>query len=309
MKKIVQVIVLSIVTVSFTMTAIAQKQKSKDEYLKEITTLSNSKNPEEQEKAYELGKEFLSAYGNDNKNKDVPKVKKWVEQYQENKFYKAFDEKRFDDLFASGKEILAEKPDNPVIGMYMAYGGFEALATKQDRKYGDDSIKYAKLVLSEFEKGNLPKNFAPFDNKDYSIAWMYFIIGNFSKDSKESAINFYKATLYDTPIKKNSQPYYAIALYYEDLYAKLSADLKAKEGKVSEEEFKAETEKVNVIVDQMMDAYARTYTISVAEKNPGADEIKQRLAQVYQFRRQTDAGFDAYLKYVVVTPFKDPSTF
>ena len=310
MKKIIQVIVLSIVTVSFVMDAAAQKQRSKDAYLREISTLSNSRKADDKKKAYEVGKEFLGIYDKDGKDKDsnVQKVRKFVEQYQENLFFKAFDDKKFDELFTRGKELLLEKPDNPVYGMYLAYGGFEALAQKQNKKFGDDSAKYAKMVLSEFEKGNLPKNFAPFSNKETALAWMYFVIGNFSKDAKESASSFYKSTLYDTPIKKDAQPYYAIASYYEDLYAKLSSDLKSKEG-APEEEIKAASEKVNTVIDQMMDAYARTYTISAATKSPAADGIKQRLAQVYKFRKQTDAGFDSYIKYVVGTPLKDPATF
>ncbi len=308
MKKILQVIVLSIITVSFVVTATAQQQRSKSQLLDEISSLSKSKKPEDKEKAYQLSVEYLERFGKE-KNNDTTNVKKFADTYQENQFFKAFDDKNFDELFSRGEKLLEQNPDNPVYGMYLAYGGFEALATKQDKKYGDNSIKYAKLVLAEFEKGNLPKNFAPFKSKNDSLAWMYFVIGNFAKDSKESASNFYQATLFDTDIKKNSQPYYAIANYYEDVYAKLSADLKAKQSSLSEDQVKAENEKINLIIDQMMDAYARTYTISVAEKNPGAEQIKQRLADVYKFRKQTDAGFEAFIKYTVGTPLKDPATF
>jgi hypothetical protein len=307
MKKIFSTVVLLILTVSAT-TVFAQKQKSKDELLKEIATLSNSQKTEDKEKAYQLGKEFLTRFP---KEKDAAKVRPFVKNFQKYTFLKASEDGRFADHFAIGKEILTEEPENVEIALNLGYAGYDALLKKQDKSFGDDAVKYAQLTLQLMEKGFFPSTFAPFTAKDDALAWMHYIIGYFSmeKDIKQSAASFYKSTLYETAIKKTSQPYYAIALYYEDKYEKMAKELNAKAKTLTDAEFKAETEKVGVVIEQMMDAYARAYKIAVEEKNPAKDSWKNRLAQVYKFHKKTDAGFDSYLTYIVTTPFKDPSTF
>lgn len=308
MKKIFATVLLLLLTVSVATSVFAQKQKSKDELMKEIATLSNSQKIEDKEKAYQLGKEFLTRFP---KDKDVAKVRPFVKNFQKYTFLKASEDKRFADFFAIGKEILADEPENTEITLNLGYGGYDALLRGNDKSFGDDAVKYSQLTLQLMEKGNFPSSFAPFTSKDDALAWMYYIIGYFSmeKDIKLSATSFYKSTLYETAIKKTSQPYYAIALYYEDKYEKMAKTLNEKAKTLSDAEFKAENEKVNAVIEQLMDAYARAYKIGVAENNPGKDQWKNRLAAVYKFYKKTDAGFEPYLNYVVTTQFKDPSNF
>lgn len=310
MKKLFQVSVVALLTFTFAFSSLAQKQKSKDDYFKEIATLSNTKKPEDLEKAYQLAKEFLVNYPKE-KSDNANKLKNWVKDYRENKFYKSIEAKSYAEAFALGKEILTDEPENTSVTLHLTYGGFDSMATKKDKSFADDTIKYAKQTLDLLEKGSFPKTFSPFTSKDEAIAWMYYIIANFSqeKDVKEAAVNYYKATLYETQIKKSSQPYYVIAVYYEDAYQKASTDLKAKSKNMSDAEFKTESEKVDKLIDQMLDAYARAYTLGVAEKNPSAPAWKQRLAQVYEFRKKTSAGLDAFITYVSSTPLADPSKF
>lgn len=297
MRKMFQVFVLAVLTVSLTITAMAQKQKSKDEYLKEISTLSNTKKPDDLEKAYQLSKEFFTVYPNE-KGDNINKLKEFIKRYRESKFFTSIDSKKFADAFAIGKDILADEPEKVDISLNLAYGGYSALAQNGDKKYADESTLYAKQTLELMQKGIFPKHYAPFNNKEESLAWMYYIIGNFSqdKDIKTAATSFYKAIQYETQIKKSSQPYLVIANYYESVYEQMAKD-------------KAEEAKVKKVIEQMLDAYARAYTLGTSEKNPGAESWKQRLAQIYKFSKGTDAGFDAYVKYIVTTPFADPSQF
>ncbi|MEK7724481.1 MAG: hypothetical protein AAB336_09055 [Acidobacteriota bacterium] len=308
MKKIFSTVLLLLLTVSITTSVFAQKQKSRDELIKEIAALSNSQTPGDKDKAYELCKEFLSRFA---KDKEAAKVKSFAKNYQKFSFYKASDEGRFADFFAKGKEILTEEPENTEVALNLAYAGYDALLKKNDKSFSQDSIAYAQLTLSLLEKGLIPTNYAPFNTKEDALAWMYFIIGYFSmeKDGKTSAANFYKSTLYESPIKNTSQPYIAIAMYYEDRYEMMSKALNAKVKTISDAEFKTETDKINVIIEQMMDAYARAYKMSEKENNPARAEWKNRLAAVYKFYKKTDAGFEPYLTYVVTTAFKDPANF
>lgn len=308
MKKIFSTVLLLLLMISVSNAIFAQKQKSRDELIKEIATLSNSQTAGDKEKAFELSKEFLTRFP---KDKEAAKVKGFVKNFQKFTFGNALGDKKYAEFFKIGKEILTEEPENADIALNLAYGGYAALLTNKDLSFGDDAVKYAQLTLQLMEKGIFPAEYTPFTSKDDALAWMYYIIGNFSleKDNKLAASSFYKATLYESAIKKSPQPYDAIAQYYEKKYETMTKELNAKAKTISDAEFKAETEKVNTVIEQMMDAYARAFKAAEAANHPNKDQWKSRLATVYKFHKKTDAGFDAYVTYVVTTPLKDPSTF
>lgn len=312
MKKLVLVAILSLLATSFVTSIFAQKPKSKDELFKEIGTLSTTKKPEDMEKAYQLAKEFIVRFPKET-SENAKKLKDFVKRYRENSFYKAFEDKKFADFFTIGKEILTDEPENIVITMNLGYGGYDAVLKSKDKSFGEDAIKYCQKTLQLLEAGNLPSSFAPFTNKEEAIAWMYYVVGYFSaeKDMKEAAINFYKSTLYESSLKKTSQPYIAIAYHYENTYEKSSGDLKAKvtAKTISDADFKTETDKINAILDQMIDAYARAFKLGEVENHPAKDEWKKRLTQIYLFRKKPEAGLEAFITYIVSTPLKDPSGF
>jgi hypothetical protein len=312
MKKIVLAAVLAVLAASFITPAFAQKQKSKEELFKDIVTFSNTKKPEDLEKAYQLTKEFLTRFPKE-KDENAQKLRKFYKAYRENSFFKAAEDKKFADMFAIGKEILTDEPENVSVAMNLGYAGYDALVKTGDKSFGEESIKYARQALQLFDAAKVPASFVPFGNKDEAAAWMYYVIGYFSvdKDPKEAAVNFYKSTLYESSIKKTSQPYYIIAYYYEGVYEKMTADLKAKvQAKtIDEAQIKAENEKIDVILDQMTDAYVRAFKFGEAEKNPNAADWKKRLTAVYVFRQKPESTLNAYIDYVMTTPIKDPGKF
>lgn len=312
MKKVILVAVLTFLVTSIITTVFAQKQKSKDEYFKEIAALSNTKNPEDMEKAYQLAKEFVVKFPKED-NENAKKLKNFIKGYRENAFYRAFEEKTYAKFFAFGKEIMTEQPENVEIAMNMGYGGYDILLKTNEKTYAQESLKYCKLTLDLMEKGHIPANYSPFSTKEEALAWMYYVIGYFSSDTdlKESAVNFYKSTLYESSIKKTSMPYYVIAYYFEKVYEQASTELTAKVNAktISDADFKTENEKVGKIIDRLMDAYARAFKLGEAENNPAKDGWKQRLTQIYQYRKKTDAGLDSYITYVINTPLADPSNF
>ncbi len=296
--------------------AVAQKQKSKEELVKEISALLAAKKPEDTEKAYGLAKEFLARFGKDNKDgkdKAVGSVKNFVDGYRESIFYKAVDASKFAEAFAFGREILAEQPENLAVLVNLAYAGYNSMGAKRDRTYADETIGYAKKVVPLLESGLVPKEWAPFKDREETMAWMYFVPGfvNFDKDMKEAAASIYKATTFNAPIKDSSMPYYLISAYYEDVYGKLATDLKAKVAArtMTDAEFKTANDRVNRSIELMMDAYARAYKKGEAEKNPNAAQWKDRLTQVYKYTKKTEEGLPEFINYVVNTPLPDPSKF
>ncbi|MEQ1605424.1 MAG: hypothetical protein ABL999_11215 [Pyrinomonadaceae bacterium] len=298
----------------FAVTTGAQKPKSKDEALKEIATLVATKKPEDYAKAYPLAKDFVARFGKDNKegkDKAINQVKAFVEGYRDSSFYAAVDGKNTADAFALGKEILAERPDDVSVVINLAHAGYHSLGTARDKTYAVETIGFAKKAAQALEAGSEPKNFAPYKDKDEALAWMYYIPGFIQVDTdyKEAAGNIYKATTFNTPIKESSLPYYLIASYYEDAYAKLAADLKAKGKSLSDADFKAANDRVNKSIELMMDAYARAFKKGEAEKNPNAASWKDRLTQVYKFTKKTEEGLPEFIKFVVLSPMPDPAKF
>ena len=312
MKRLFLVSMLVCLVTLVATTAFAQTQKSKDEYLREISTLSNTKRPEDMEKAYQLSKEFVVKFPNED-TENTRKLKDFIKRYKENSFYKSLEDKKYVEFFATGKEIMAEHLNNVEIAMNLGYGGYDVVLKTKAKTYAEDSLKYCKLTLQLMEKGIVPTNFLPFNNKDEATAWMYYVIGYFStdKDLRESAVNFYKSTQYESQIKKTSQPYYVIAIFFEKVYEKAANDLneKVKAKKISDADYKTENEKINTIIDRMMDAYARAIAMGELEKNPAVADWNERLLQVYQFRKKSDAGFYTFVIRVNNSRMPDPAGF
>jgi len=311
MKRFARAINLLLLMLVLTFSTFAQDNKPKDELFGKIAKLTQSKKPEDAEKAYQLGKDFVAKYGKDNDDK-AKKIKDFVEKYRLAAFDKKLDEGKTAEGFALGKEILAQEPENSYVTMNLAYGGYDALLKTKDKTFGDESIKYAGQTLSLFEAGKLPKSFKPFKDQAEVTALMYYIIGNFLLDAnlKEAAQNFYKSVQYEAQFKKNSYPYYVISFYYEKEYEKAAAAYQTKHGNKATEdpEMKADQVKLEKLIDRMLDAYARAIKLGEVEKNASTDIWKKRFAEIYKFRHQNETGMSEYLGKVSDTPLPDPSS-
>ena len=312
MKKLAFFFCLSLLlTAGLITTAAAQDNAKKDELFGKIAKMSQTKKSEDQDKAYQMGKDFLTQYGSSNDDQ-VKKIKEFVEKYRASVINKKLDEGKTAEAFAIGKEILAQEPENSYVTMNLAYGGFEALTKKKDKSFAADSVGYAKQSLNLFTAGKLPKTFQPFKDQAEATALMYYIIGSFAVDTdlKEAAENFYKSLQYESKIKNTSYPYYYIAFNYEDQYSKAAKDFEAKHGKkaIEDSEMKADNAKLEKLIERMLDAYARTVKVAQAENNSNLAAWKQRFAEVYKFVKQSDAGADEYLNSVASKPMPEPNT-
>ncbi len=310
MKKITSIFCLTLLSAALTVSAFAQDNSKKDELFGKIAKMSQTKKSEDQEKAYQLGKEFLAQYGKDADEK-VTKVKDFVEKYRSSIINKKLDDGKTAEAFTIGKEILAQEPENSYVTMNLAYGGYEALTKKKDKSFATDSVNYAKETLKLFAANKLPKTYQPFTNQAEATALMYYVIGSFAVDSdmKAAAENFYKSLQYESKIKNTAYPYYYIAFSYEDQYAKAAKDFQIKNGSktVEDAEYKADNAKLEKLVNRMLDAYARTVKIAQAENNSNTPAWKQRYLEIYKFAKQTDDGADAYLNNIMSTPQSDPN--
>lgn len=310
MKKFIAAGSALVLVFCLTVSAFAQDGKAESELFGKIVKLTQTKKPEDQEKAYNLSKDFLAKYGTGTDDQ-VKKIKGFVEKYKVAAFMKKLEEVKTAEAFALGKEILAQQPENTFVIINLAYGGYDALDKKKDKSFAADSINYAKQALMLLEAGKLPDSFAPFKDQAEAAALMYYVIGSFTTDSdaREAAKSFYKSLQYESQIKNTSYPYYAIAYGYEKAYEKLADDYQAKiNSKSADSELMAAQKKLEKAVALMLDAYARAVKVAETDNNSGKEAWKQRYMEIYKYANHSDAGSAEYLNSVMNKPLPDPNS-
>jgi hypothetical protein len=298
-------ILLGLTTISF-----AQDKGKKDENFQKIAKLANSKKPEDQDKAYAIAKDFVTAFAKDNDDK-VKKINDFINSYEFNKLNGYIDTGKTDEAFLLGKDMLEKNPEDAYILINLVYAGYNALTKNKDDSFGGDSINYAKQAIALLEKGKIPKTFTPFKNQNDATAWMYVITASFTEgfDPKEAVINYHTALKLDSEVKTQAQIYYAIAGYYEKQYEQAANDFKVNHSLKTKEdaEMKTANAKIDAILDRLIDAYARTVKVAEAEKNPNVENFRTRFVQIYKFRKKSDAGINELLNTVLSTPMPIPN--
>lgn len=304
-------VLLTILIAGLGLTAFGQKQKSKGDLLKEISALTKTNTPDDLGKAFEVGKEYVARFGSE-KDETTAKIKKFVEDYRLESFFKAVDSKKTADAFALGKEILAGQPENASVVMNLAFAGYNAFSGG-DSSYAASIASYSDQAVSLIDAGKGPQNFAPFGSKDETLAWMNYMNATAQQTSnpKSAASHMWKAMKFESNIKSAVEPIYFIASYYEQMYEKMLADLneRVKAGTLAGDAEKAERARVDKCIDLMLDAYARTVVTAEAAKDPKLADISTRFAQIYKFRKGTDLLMTQFKDLTKSSPMPDPANF
>jgi hypothetical protein len=310
MNRLTGLALAAVIAILLATPAIAQKQPSKDEWFQQIAKLTNTKKPEDATKAYQMSKDFLAQYGKDTDDK-VKKIRDFVVKFRLNEFNRALDDVRIDDAIEFGNDILADEPNNAYVTMNLAYGGYEAFTKKQDKGFASKSIDYARRTLEFLEAGNVPKDIKPFKDQAEVTAMMNYVIATFSIefDLKEAAIRFYRAVQPESQIKKSSYPFFIISQYYERKYESMAADFQKNHGskRAEDEAMKTDRATIDQTISRMIDAYARAVKLGEAENNPELASWKQRLTQVYTFRKGDAKGLDEMIAGILATPMSEPN--
>ncbi len=299
----------------------------------------------------ELGKQFIEKYGScetakvnvDYFKEQIPKweaiVKKMEEEAIKNALLKRFDDslksKNWDETYASGKEILTRYPaEFRVVKIVLASAGGEQ-AFKQNFKYNDDAVRFAKASIADLEANESFKvgdkvryglsdtgyNFE-YKTKEDALGWMNLYIGYIlqvdKKDKTAAAPFLYKATqATSSEASKNPVSFELIGSYYFDELNKVVEKIQAAAKLQSEtdppevaqkkvDEIKALIAMSNGISERAMDAFARAYTL---HKDPATKaRMKQNVQDAYKVRYAKEDGVDAWIASAVARPFVNPLT-
>ena len=301
---------------------------------------------EDRKVTIESSKQFIEKYGACEPNKEftdylklqIPTMenalKKAIEAKEKADLLKRFDDsltaKKWDDVYVSGKEILAKYPDEfrTVEIVLSSVGGEEAF--KNNFKYSDDTLRYSKQSIADLEAG---KSFTVGDkaryglgafeypSKDDAIGWLNLYIGyvtQVGQKNKPGALSYlYKASQAGSSSNKNPIPYELIGSYYFDELNKVVEQIqaKAKEQKDTDppdviqkkvDEIKALVAMSNGINERAMDAFARASTL-------GKDAVykakmRKNVDDAYKLRFEKTTGVDAWITASIAKPFPDPKS-
>jgi tetratricopeptide (TPR) repeat protein len=238
--------------------------------------------------------------------------------------------KNWDATYASGRDILAQTPDQlDVILVLGSIGYDESLKTPPVTKYNTDTINYAKSAIEKMEAGKPSQNYGAYqytysgvkefpNAKENALGWMNFNIGYlmyFNQNQKKEAIPFlYKAAKSNSAVKNFPVIYQTIGASYFDEAKRLSQEStdKIKAANNTEtEESKASYALAKGYADRAIDAYARAYKIASANpatKKEYKDGLYGVIQDLYKFRYNGKIdGIDSYVAAVMSRPMPDPT--
>jgi hypothetical protein len=261
--------------------------------------------------AYKAAQDYVAKYTKD-KDQYVDYLQKWMKAYEQDE-RKAnlpglINEKKFSEAYSTGAQILSTEPNYLRAQIDLGYAGYLAASAKNET-FNADALNYARKAIQAIESGKTPTEWAPFKGKDDTLAYLHYAVGYLTlKTAPEQALDsLIKAVQYDSDIRKTPSTYYFLAIAYESgPYKTESSAYKATyENKPETAASKAALEKLNVIMDRIIDAYARA--INAAGTDPKTDQSRKewltQLTNYYKFRHDgNDAGLTEFIAAAMQKP-------
>lgn len=257
-----------------------------------------------QARAYDAGKQFLSMCQG---HEYLSYVEKWVPKYEaalsslnlEKQYRDAFTKKDWRGVVTAGKQITAAKPDDVATFVAMVYAATQhAAANPNDESLNGEAIASARRALQLVDAGKADA-FTPeqwknlgFPNKGELAGWLNSTLGYYTLKSApaEAAQFVIKAVQSGETSKKDAATYNLLAAAYQNAeYAPLEQDYRANcAGKDLTDECQLKLDKMNLVVDRMIDALARA--VALADANPATKTKKAawmtQLENLYKFRHE-----------------------
>jgi hypothetical protein len=261
--------------------------------------------------AYQAARDYLQKYAKD-KDQYVDYLTKWVMFYERDERKRnlpnLINEKNFAEAYSTGAKILADEPNYLRAQIDLGYAGYLA-ATAKNEAYNADALRYARSAIQAIESGKAPAEWAPFKGKDDTLAYLNYAVGylTLKTNPNEAIDSLLKAAQYDSDIKKTPSTYYFLAVAYESgPYKTLSTSYQTMyAGKPETTESKAALDKLNAVMDRIIDAYARA--IAAAGTDPKTEQSRKewlvQLTNYYKFRHGgSDAGINEFIAAALQKP-------
>lgn len=261
--------------------------------------------------AYQAAKEYLQKYARD-KDKYTEYLTKWTLAYERDE-RKAnlpvlINQKNFEEAYRVGAQILADEPDYLRAQIDLGYAGYLAASAKNETHNGQ-ALTYARTAIQAIESGKTPPDWAPFKGKDDTLAYLYYARGylTLKTNMDESIDSLLKAAQFESDIRKTPSTYYFLAVAYEAGPYKTMANAYQVNyaGKPESPESKAALEKLNILMDRIIDAYARA--IATAGTDPKTAQNRKEwldnMTNYYKFRHNgSETGETEFIASALQSP-------
>ena len=261
--------------------------------------------------AYQAARDYLVKYNKD-KDQYTNYLQQWVTIYERDE-RKAnlpglINEKKFAEAYSAGAKILADEPTYLRAQIDLGYAGYLAASSKIET-FNATALDYARRAIQAIESGTAPSDWAPFKGKDDTLAYLNYAVGYLTlKTAPDQAIDsLLKAARYQSDIAKTPSTYYFLAVGYESgPYKTMSTAFQAQyANKPETPESKAALDKLNVVMDRIIDSYARA--IATSGTDPKMEQSrKEWLAQVSNYYKFRHNGSDAGLTEFIAASLQKP---
>ena len=261
--------------------------------------------------AYQAARDYVAKYNKD-KDQYTDYLNKWMAAYERDERKRNLpiyiNEKKFTEAYSTGAKILADEPNYLRAQIDLGYAGYLAASAKNEQ-FNTTALDYARTAIQAIESGKTPSEWAPFKGKDDTLAYLNYAVGYLTlKTAPEQAIDpLLKAAQYDSDIKKTPSTYYFLAVAYESgPYKTLSAAYqKDFADKPETPASKAALEKLNVVMDRIIDSYARAIAAAGtdAKTQQSRNEWLAQMTNYYKFRHGgSDAGLTEFIAGALQKP-------
>ena len=261
--------------------------------------------------AYQAARDYVTKYNKD-KDQYTDYLSKWMAAYERDERKRNLpiyiNEKKFTEAYSTGAKILADEPTYLRAQIDLGYAGYLAASAKNEQ-FNTTALDYARKAIQAIESGKAPNEWAPFKGKDDTLAYLNYAVGYLTlKTAPDQAIDsLLRAAQLESDIKKTPSTYYFLAVAYESgPYKTLSSAYQTEfANKPETPQSKAALEKLNVVMDRIIDAYARA--IAAAGTDPKTESSRKdwltQMSTYYKFRHEgSDAGLTEFITAALQKP-------
>lgn len=291
-----------------TMTS-AYNDNDKETLYAKFTDYKRNPNAEQQRYAYPTAKEYLRRWGGDN-SPETKEVRRWVTEYEramhQDSLYAAYNGKKYAQTFELARPMVKTDPEYFFAFAIMTEAGYDNFLAG-DSSFNYEAAEAARKAIQLLEAKKVSKA-DPFKSMEIARGFLNVALGTFVKDDKpaEAAAAYTKAVKTDTPYHTDPAVYHRLGVsILKGEFAKLSNEYNEKfGGKPSSPEQTALLQRITLLIEQAIDAYARAVALMTKpEQQEARGKILAQLTALYKnVHNNSDAGLNELIAGVLTTP-------
>lgn len=302
-----------------------QRDAEKERYFAQFNDLKRVPSPDNQRRAHEAAVEYLKRFEGD-KDPDARAVRKFVTEYERGarqyELFNSYNSKNYAKTFELGRAMLERDTENFFVLSILTEAGFDN-AQAGNASLNEATLGYAKRAIQLVEAGKVKKA-EPFKNIEVARGYLNAAVGTLLRDKSpaEAAQAYKKAVQSDSFYRSDPLTYHRLGIaILKGEFAQLSNEYNEKYGRQqSSPAQQAMLGRINKLVEQAIDAYARAVALSDPARldapnglDAGAarpqfppelrNKILEQLTALYKsFHANSDSGLNELIATVLSRP-------